>query len=314
MNKPSVAVIGAGISGLSCARALSAAGLAVTVFEKSRSLGGRCATRRWEGHIVDHGAQYFTIRAESFRAELERTCGPDLRRLAAPILDANGEIHRPGENRWYHAAGNNRLGRALAEGLTIRMEATVTTPTPLPAGWLVGDETFAAVVSSAPWPQTLALLGRPPDPASFAPCLTAFFAYAGDWAGNSASAYAHAAPAEDLAWSACENHKPGRIQPGTTVFVAQASPAFSTAHLESDPAEWSAPLRARLEARWNLDPALHRATFTHRWRYARVLAPNDPGPLPPGFFVTGDSLTESRVESAWSTGQETARQVLAHLG
>ena len=41
-----VAVVGAGISGLICARTLLDHGLAVTVFEKSRGVGGRMATRR----------------------------------------------------------------------------------------------------------------------------------------------------------------------------------------------------------------------------------------------------------------------------
>jgi predicted NAD/FAD-dependent oxidoreductase len=41
-----VAIIGAGMAGLSCARRLLAAGVRVDVFEKSRSTGGRLATRR----------------------------------------------------------------------------------------------------------------------------------------------------------------------------------------------------------------------------------------------------------------------------
>jgi NADPH-dependent 2,4-dienoyl-CoA reductase/sulfur reductase-like enzyme len=46
--QPTVAVIGAGISGLTCARTLADHGVSVTVFEKSRGLGGRMATRRSE--------------------------------------------------------------------------------------------------------------------------------------------------------------------------------------------------------------------------------------------------------------------------
>lgn len=304
----SVAVIGAGLSGLSCARTLRAGGARVVVFEKSRSLGGRCATRCWEGHVVDHGAQYFTMRDPAFRAEMERLIGPDLRRLEAPILDAAGAIHRPEEERWYHAAGNNRLGRALAEGLDLRMETTVTPPELHAGRWKVQGETFDFVVSSAPWPQTLALLGRPLVASSYAPCLTAFFAYADD---RLPPAYARSAPGEELAWAACENHKPGRVQPGSLVFVAQASPAFSAAHLEADPTTWAALLQARLEADWRLDPAARGATFTHRWRYARrgeAIAPPD---LPPGFFVSGDTTTESRVESAWLAGVRTAGEVIA---
>ncbi len=45
-SKSTVAVIGAGMTGITCARALADAGFDVTVFEKSRGLGGRMATRR----------------------------------------------------------------------------------------------------------------------------------------------------------------------------------------------------------------------------------------------------------------------------
>ena len=65
---PTVAVVGAGISGLICARTLADHGLSVVVWEKSRGAGGRMATRR-SGEMLrfDHGAQYFTVRDERFQ-------------------------------------------------------------------------------------------------------------------------------------------------------------------------------------------------------------------------------------------------------
>ena len=41
-----VAIIGAGISGLACARQLVKSGVSVVVFDKGRGIGGRVATRR----------------------------------------------------------------------------------------------------------------------------------------------------------------------------------------------------------------------------------------------------------------------------
>ena len=58
-----IAVIGAGITGLHLARQLSDV-FDVTVFEKSRGLGGRMCARRTEAHQFDHGAQYFTAHVD----------------------------------------------------------------------------------------------------------------------------------------------------------------------------------------------------------------------------------------------------------
>ena len=54
-----IAVIGAGIAGITCARTLMQAGHQVTVFEKSLGAGGRMATCDSEFGGFDHGAQYF---------------------------------------------------------------------------------------------------------------------------------------------------------------------------------------------------------------------------------------------------------------
>ena len=71
-----VAVVGAGIAGLACARRLVESGHDVKVFDKGRSVGGRAATRRikiGESELsFNHGAQYFTIRDPAFRAEVDR--------------------------------------------------------------------------------------------------------------------------------------------------------------------------------------------------------------------------------------------------
>src|SRR5262245_45111298 len=67
----SVAVIGGGIAGLSCARTLIAHRLAVTVLDTGREPGGRLSTRQVDGYQFDDGAQYFTARDPRFQREVD---------------------------------------------------------------------------------------------------------------------------------------------------------------------------------------------------------------------------------------------------
>ncbi len=55
-----VAIVGAGLAGITCARQLTAAGYSVCLLDKSRGLGGRIATRRMDSQQkVDHGLRYW---------------------------------------------------------------------------------------------------------------------------------------------------------------------------------------------------------------------------------------------------------------
>ncbi|WP_461030862.1 FAD-dependent oxidoreductase, partial [Streptomyces sparsus] len=54
-----VVIIGAGLAGLAAAHHLSNAGVAVTVLEAADRIGGRLATDRTDGYLLDHGAQLF---------------------------------------------------------------------------------------------------------------------------------------------------------------------------------------------------------------------------------------------------------------
>ena len=56
MRTKTAAVVGAGISGLYCAKILSAF-VDVTVFDKKDRVGGRIQTDEVDGYLLDHGFQ-----------------------------------------------------------------------------------------------------------------------------------------------------------------------------------------------------------------------------------------------------------------
>ncbi len=57
-----IVIVGAGISGLAIAKALQQRpSVEVQIFEKSKGVGGRLATRRFEHGAFDHGAQFYSL-------------------------------------------------------------------------------------------------------------------------------------------------------------------------------------------------------------------------------------------------------------
>ncbi len=120
-----IAIIGAGMAGITAARTLMQAGHRVTVLEKSQGAGGRMATRRSEFGSFDHGTQYFTVRDARFRQMLQWALGnaPNVARPwganAVRVLDSQGrtlEAALPGrEPHWVAQPGMDALVSYMAE-------------------------------------------------------------------------------------------------------------------------------------------------------------------------------------------------------
>jgi renalase len=153
-----VTVVGAGVAGLTAARALSA-DHEVVVLDKGRSVGGRLATRRMGEAVVDHGAQFFTVRGDAFQAQVDDWLDRDIARVWC-----HGFGERPdGHPRYRGTSGMNSLAKDLATGLDHRPGQMVFTCRPTESGWDVvvddGDVHDAdALVLTCPVPQSWALL------------------------------------------------------------------------------------------------------------------------------------------------------------
>jgi predicted NAD/FAD-dependent oxidoreductase len=311
-----VAIIGAGLSGLSCAQALQTAGISVRVFERSSSIGGRCATQLWQGHLVDLGVQYFTAQSGEFKKEL-LTRLRQFRPIISPILDQdNRAVPNTLGPRFYVLQGNNYFAHVLTQGLDIRLNSEVKPVAFKSSGIKCLGETYRAVVSSLPGPQTARLFALPQSPAEYEPCLVALLEYAGTDLGRARECYGRVLAHGDgpLQASYCENNKVGRVVGNKTVFVVQATPRYSRDHAAAPSETYLPDMVRKHEEMWSIPTGQLTAAYGHCWTYARpVQGQQHRIDLPPGAFICGDSRTDSTVESVWLDGHKAAQEVLKYL-
>lgn len=316
----SVAIVGAGLSGIVAARDLAAVGFRVRVFEKSRGVGGRMATRRGDAGAFDHGAQYLRATGADFAREVAALEAQGV--LARWPVEGGVHVGMPGMS-----APVKRLAEGLARENAIETGFAVAAVDGEPGrrfvrsaeGALAGP--FAVVLVAAPAPQTQALLA-PLDTAladavaqaAYEPTIALMLRFA---PGSAAAPFEGAARFDHpaVAWIADDGAKPGREGAGAR-FVVHATSAYSRTHLERDPAEIAASLAAEagrlLRARG--EPL---AAIGHRWRYARVSrAVGEPCLWDPaaGIGACGDWCLGPRIEAAYDSGRALAACVVRDLG
>jgi predicted NAD/FAD-dependent oxidoreductase len=334
-----VVVVGAGVSGLSCARALAAAGRGVLVLDRARGVGGRCATRLFEGLPFDHGATFLHGRDPAFLAELRRVRATVIPGWPAAVRGTGqpcqAEAFTPGELRLAFVEGVNAFPRQLAEGLEVRLETTVSALEPIPGGLLLrleGAEPLRAarVVLAVAAEQALRLLDTVPEPPPEVESARALLGLA----RSQACLVLLARYPDDVpqpSWQVCypetsqvlqllSNESSKRPGPGRLGLLLQARPAWSRAHLE-DPA-WAAALleeAGRLLGPWAARPA---TSHPHRWSFARTDRSAElAGPMLFALAgggrlgICGDRFAPGGgVEGAWRSGRKLAERLLAAEG
>lgn len=343
MTSRHIAIVGAGMAAITCARTLVQAGHRVTVLEKSHTVGGRMATRNSAFGTFDHGAQYFTVRDARFAQALQTTpqvCKPWSANTVR-VLDAHGMVAAAAlparEAHFVASPGMNALVRQWAQPLMqVQLQTRVTALEPdalNPHQWQLQttgtDDSvhvysgFDAVVLAIPSPQAQALLATHKSGAALAkkishvtvdPCWTLMLAFpqamqpnlwtlGPQW--NAARSTHHR-----VAWLARESSKPGRGP--IERWTVQASAAWSQEHLQDDPKRIQAKLtKAFTEITGIRAEPAH--VDTQRWLYAKTSTPLGKSHLwdsKTGLGLCGDWCLGHRVEDAFVSGLELALAIV----
>jgi len=333
-----IAVVGAGLAGLACARTLAQAGHAVTVLEKRAAPGGRTASWDTPYGSFDSGAQYFTVRDARFERALAatRVNRKPWSANAVRVLDPHGRVAEAAlpsrEPHWVGVPAMDALAAqwlqplAAAAGAQLQTRVTRIEPDALDhRRWQLqtsGPEDsmhvfsgFDTVLLAIPHALAGGLLQQSnlaPDfvqriaQVEVAPCWTLMLAFP----QAVQPTLPHLGPQWNaahsthhrVAWVARESSKPGRS--AVERWTVQASPAWSQEHLQDDePRVQAKLLKAFAEVTGiRAEPAFAQV---HRWRWAKTQRPLGESHLwdrQAGIGVCGDWCLGHRMEDAFISG------------
>lgn len=312
-----VAVVGAGMAGITCARRLADADIDVTVFEGAKSVGGRMGTYDSASGIrFDHGAQFATADTESFQEYI----GERARQGRAAQWDIHGEpyANAPVRSRWIGVPTMDALLAPAAEALHIEFGATVARLHSQPGGVVLSleeDESefaFDAAVIAVPAPDAIPMLEEESElvdrlsKIEFAPC----------WAVTAAfeSPLDHEIPTwktttGPVVWAARNGSRSGR--PGwqndketPDCWVFHAGPDWSQEHADASPADVRTLMLRHVEQHCGSIPEIRDAK-AHLWRNALVTEPLNAlflASRDSKILIGGDWCLGPRIECAFRSG------------
>lgn len=324
-----IAIIGAGISGITLARALKSKAH-VKIFEKSRGVSGRMSTRYATPFCFDHGADSFTVRTEEFQAFLKPYIESGL------VTEWNGKVadfelgKKVTQRLWLapHLVASpnmNSLCKKLAENLDITINTEVAPLSERKAdGWHLLDKNGAslgvydAVISTAPPAQTLRLLGAhlpnniPLRDAQMQGCYSLMIGFNRPWERQWVAATVKNNPIKKIS---INSTKPGRNKDVTSI-IAYACNNWADAHLDEDITQVQKLLLDQFQQVTGIDCAHMDYISTHRWRYALINEKEKAGyymETVKGLGCVGDWSCTSRIEECWLSATQLAGRIIESM-
>lgn len=342
-----IAVIGAGISGLTAGSLLAKAGHQVTVFEKSNGFGGRLSTR-YAGEAkdvkLDHGSPYLSVGGAEYTEWLDGlTKAGILTEWTDYVAFHDGtqlymeHPNRERERMLIAPAGMNSLGQHLGRYVDVIRNKKASGVTLVAPGmkhkrsWVVNFDDSSvfeadAVIVATPGPQAQGILQTAQDEWGIKFLIrqlsdvvyeSAYTLMAGY--GDRAQPEWKAIACQNEILSFVSNERSKRPDSPETTLVVQSTPGFAQAMANADHDEVQKKMVKALSevaGSWSGFPLW---TQTHLWRYYRCVTPidgmsyleleNSNAPL----AVVGDYIGGTTIESAYLSGKRLAEHWIAIL-
>jgi predicted NAD/FAD-dependent oxidoreductase len=319
---PTVAVIGAGISGMVCARYLAEHGYPVTVFDKEKETGGRTSIQQEEKLTFDHGCPSFFAQDKKFQGQVASWVKEGVVNVwpAKRASCLHGTVHAVEDDTVLYVGmpGMNAISRHLGTGLDVRQDTIVSTIKRTNNSWklLAGGkrESYDVLIVSAPAAQTAELLKGFPSIADDAakakmhPCWSATFGFDYNLPVTFDAAHFTSCP---IIWAANNRTKPGRAR--DECWTIHASPSWSREHISSPEDMVGKIMLSSFFEASGIPPATPSFMRTYRWYYGLPAEPLHKGCLwdkEKWVGACGDWCHSARVEGAFISGSRMAETVM----
>ncbi|MEM9807249.1 MAG: FAD-dependent oxidoreductase [Cyanobacteria bacterium P01_D01_bin.56] len=300
-----VAVVGAGIAGLTCGHRLQTAEHQVIWLEKSRGVGGRMATRRLgNGSWADHGLPYWPASESKLQALTQELKQQGiLSTWSAQGFFWQGKLLPTPGMAYCTEIGVNAIAKYLAQSAVIQRQQQVTTLAKIDTGWqlstsgpekAISQINADAIVLAIPAPQIFPLVApldrqtatRLSD-VEYAPCLS-LMATHGDLPEvpllNHQQGWHITAEHPIISWLSLDSSKP-KAHSNVSTVVIHSQADFAARYLEQlDALKDNEAERTQLQqttinqllnATVDIVPGLNQPQQyrLQRWRYSVVTQP-----------------------------------------
>lgn len=330
---PRVAIVGAGIAGLTALQDLSASGAHVTVFDKSRGSGGRISSKKVGESSWDMGAQFMRAHTPEFAVELDHWSnkGWVAEWPVTPwIIDEHGATPSPDNARRFvgvpRMTGLSRgLLEAAAEFITqARIVSTEFINNEKSGQWYLNDDNnnrhgpFDSLIINVPPEQALPLL--PVDSPfieqiqnyTMQPCWTLLLGFAEPLTTEIDAAFVKTGP---LAWIARNTSKPGRHDQASASdeWVIQATHEWSQQHVDASREDVFAHLTQAFAESLGGQLPDTQDTWLHRWLFSIPTQAPELGAFHDSahnLAICGDWCQHGSIEGAWISGKAAAQRLL----
>ncbi len=315
-----IAIIGSGISGLSLACKLNNK-YSLTIFEKSRTVSGRLATKKVQNYYFDHGAQYFTAKNKDFidflkpliedeiikpwDARFSEFIGPN------PIRSVKWDKNYP---HYVGVPNMNSIGKYIARNFEIRLNTKVNKVifNDKKKNWHILDEKnisqgqFEWIVFTQPPLQTLDIIANDfkflnnIKNTEMLPCYSLMLGYKEKINLDFDAALVREA---DISWISINSSKP--LKNDKFSLVIHSTNKWAKDNIEKNNQEVDEYLFEQTSKIINRDLSNTTVRKIHKWRFANIVQQSKIEPFvdyDKKIAVCGDWCIQGRVEAGFLSG------------